>query len=460
MKTIAWLSLARAIYAAVSAITFFYVVARLQISEYGVYSICSSVYIIHEFCLREGLENSILKSNINTASINHHSNILILKWLAVLITSSTALYFLSTPGFVNEYGAMLLACLFISALQLPATKHRALALKNGRGPLLAISSILAGAGSCAVAITSISYNLGIFALITQQISYQIISIFVFLLLSPAQNINLGRESIEPDDISKDTIALLPATLLTALSNRADILTLGYFFNAEAVGIYSVIKRLFQIYIDILGSPLEKLSFLKKGNENFYLRLSGLYFVLMYIFFVLFYGLKEILNNYLIKTNMELYTSSFIAQALIILIISSATNTAKSKLITADRISGLTKIKFFELLTWAAMLITASLTTLQWFLTALIFRSLLSYCIISLYSFQKTSFKTILKQLTILFCSIALSYFLINYFTPLPSSNFTDQFTNAIQGILIAMLIPTLAFAAIATRDYMTKKNTN
>lgn len=442
----------------VSAITFFYVVAGLQISEYGIYSICSSIYIVHEFCLREGLENSILKSSLALTSINSYSNKLIIKWIMALTVIAITLYVLREQSLLSEYWVMILLCLLISALQLPTTKYRALSLKSGKGPLLAIASMIAGIGSCIVAIVSISNNLGVFALITQQISYHLISILIF-------SINLRNKLTNPigndrhtDDISKDTLSLLPATLLTALSNRADILVIGAFFNTESVGIYSVIKRLFQIYIDILGSPIDKFSFLKKGNELFYLKISGIYFVLMYAFFVSFYGLKEIFNEYFLKTNTDAYTNSFIALTLIVLIISSATNTAKSKLITAKRIALLTKIKIFETFTWIIIFTLATTSSLELTLVALIIRSLFSYATISFYSFKPSSFITLLIQLVILFGLIATSYLCINHFNQPAYPNLTEALISATKGILTALLLPTLIISTALISRYWMKKN--
>ena len=458
MNTIAWLSLAEAIYAMVSAITFFYVVAGLQISEYGIYSICSSIYIVHEFCLREGLENSILKSNLALTSINFQSNKLIIKWIIALTAIAITLYVLREQSFLSEYWVMILLCLLISALQLPTTKYRALSLKSGKGPLLAIASMIAGIGSCIVAIVSISSNLGVFALITQQISYHLISILIFSIILRNKFTNpIGNDS-HTDDISKDTLSLLPATLLTALSNRADILVIGAFFNTESVGIYSVIKRLFQIYIDIFGSPIDKFSFLRKGNELFYLKISGIYFVLMYAFFVSFYGLKEIFNEYFLKTNTDAYTNGFIALTLIVLIISSATNTAKSKLITAKRIALLTKIKIFETFTWLIIFALATTSSLELTLIALIIRSLFSYATISFYSFKSSSFITLLIQLVILFGLIAISYICINHFSQPTYPNLTEALISATKGISTALLLPTLIISTALISRYWMKKN--
>lgn len=461
MNTIAWLSLAKAIYAIVSAITFFYVVADLEISEYGIYSLCSSIYIIHEFCLREGLENTILKSNLALSSIDHYSNKLIAKWIASLSVIAFALYLLREQSFLNDYWFMLLLCLFISALQLPTTKYRAISLKNGRGPLLAVTSLVAGVGSCVVAVASISNNLGVYALVTQQISYHLISILAFSIASLKNSYTPTHKESQKDDISTDTLSLMPATLLTAVSNRADILIIGTFFNTEIVGIYSVIKRLFQIYIDILGSPIDKLSFLKKGGEDFYLKISGVYLLLMYLFFVSFYGLKEIFNDYFLKASTNIYTENFIALTLIILMISSATNTAKSKLIITNRIALLTKIKLFEILTWLIMLILAIASPLEWLLIALIIRSLLSYSIISFYSFQSTSFATILLQLLLLFGLAGLSYLCINHFSQPLYLSLSDAVAAAAKGISTALLLSiSIILATLISHHWIKNKLRN
>ena len=282
-----WLTCSRWVVQFSALLVFFIAMKYVSVEEYGAFSVIVSFIVLNEIVSRECIENFVVSTKfLNSKKIEVVC--LIFGCISACICLALSALFIDSIG-LYSYEFLFVFLTVIS--QWSGAFARGVLLKNLQGKKIAISSSVSSLLSSIISVVLIVAGYGIMALIVQQFVLWFIGTLIFRYLSI--NYVLSDSAYTQSSLSAHIKHSLPSALFNVLTNRLDVLAISAVLGNHDVGVYSFVKRIYQIIQDLFSGGLERLLLSRQShNEKKKMAVAAIRYrsLLSYIVFPMFFGM--------------------------------------------------------------------------------------------------------------------------------------------------------------------------
>ncbi|MXO93247.1 oligosaccharide flippase family protein [Erythrobacter arachoides] len=255
---VAWLLAARWVYNGIVFVSFSIIVGLISVAEYGIYAIASSALIFADKLYGDAVENVLLAKAAKNGALPSNSVGVSIVAGAIFSLAIAALgYPLSLAYDYRELAFLVIAMAFVVFLQSATIPSRALLLFSAPASRLAFFTSISTFIGAVVGISLAYRGYGYWSFVGQLAAYHISFILLTLRRYLFPQVRIATYSGTAKEIV-GMRSVLVGTALNVLTNRLDILLLGFVVGANGTGIYSLAKRLIQILQDLVGSSFDKI----------------------------------------------------------------------------------------------------------------------------------------------------------------------------------------------------------
>lgn len=319
----------------------------LTLEEYGSFALLMAIVILNELVSRECLEN-YLASKIEPPKIPATHLIWVSSFFLVLVMASLVVSKNKLNIEVLDFGLVF----FMLLLQWCAAFLKGIALRERKYKDISVVLLFSSSLSAGFGVFLLLYGAGVSALIFQQ--------FLFWLLLSVTLLRVScRSCIEVVGLhNKDYLWIeyckvsVPSSFLSVVNNRADIVFVSVMFSSDLLGVFSFIKRLFQIGQDLLSSGMERFMVVGRSSEE----RAKLYFVKVLVVFGAMVSILLALGTVVLPELLTFVFGSKWVQSYelleafsIICFFGILVSICRAELVSRGLVLEIFKAKFFELL---------------------------------------------------------------------------------------------------------------
>lgn len=410
IKTVFWLLLGRWTYNLISLVSFGIIVAKIDVSDYGIFAIASTVLIFTDVFYNEIGENIVIKSKGDRRDVLTSSLISCLTFAGIVTVVILGLAPLISAAYESKLlFELLIALSQLSWLQAISYSYRGTLINLGKIKHIALIVSASNLIGATIGVLLVYQNYGVWSLVAQQFAIQIITSALcihFSKIAPTTKINKSTLIVFYKFSGKGFLS----SLLNVLTNRLDVIAASIFFGTIGAGYFGLAKRLIQILQDLVGSSFDKAFLLISSKlsaqaepstttANTYTQALSTQIIASIPTFIGFAIISPFLIPMMFGTNWE-GTSSIIIAMSIGGIGRTLSTLPRAELMRLNRLNAILTARFMDLIIASLLIMLTSPISLFALGLAFSFRYILSFTILQKFVHDTTqiSISKILNQI--------------------------------------------------------------